>query len=228
MSRKVIGYLIMLILIPAVIAAGVFLFNDRKYNIISIILAFSACIPFFLAFENRTPSTREMVIIAVMVALSSAGRFLFAMIPGFKPVTAIVVITALYFGPEAGFLTGALSAVVSNLYFGQGPWTPFQMFVWGFLGLLAGLLSKPLLKSRILLALYGVFAGAAFSLMMDVWTVLAMDGLFNSSRYLAAVASSFPFMAVYAVSNVIFLLALAKPIGQKLKHIKIKYGLMKK
>lgn len=228
MSRKVLRYLIMLLLIPAVIAIGVILFHDRKYGMISIILAFAACVPFFMAFESRMPSARELVILAVMVALSCTGRFLFAIIPGFKPVTAIVVITALYFGPEAGFLTGALSAVVSNLYFGQGPWTPFQMFVWGFLGLLAGLLSKPLLSSRLLLMLYGVFAGVAFSLMMDIWTVLAADGTFNFSRYVAAVTSSFFFMVIYAISNVVFLLVLTNPIGQKLNRIKIKYGLMEK
>jgi len=217
----------MLGIIPLLIAAGVVLLHDRKYQIISILLAFLACVPFFISFEMREPNVREMVVLAVMTALSVAGRFLFAMVPGFKPVTAIVVITAIHFGPQAGFLTGALSAVLSNIYFGQGPWTPFQMFVWGLLGLLAGLLAKHgWLQSRLALSLYGLLAGAAFSLLMDVWTVLAMDGTFAPMRYLVAVSSSFFFMAIYAVSNVVFLLTLSEPIGEKLERIKIKYGLM--
>ena len=135
------------------------------------------------------------------------------------------MITAMYFGGEAGFLTGALSAVVSNFYFGQGPWTPFQMFSWGILGFLAGLLAQPLKKSRIALALYAVFSGVLYSFLMDVWTVLWADGYFNISRYLAALASAVPFTVVYAASNVVFLLLFARPIGKILTRIKTKYAL---
>ncbi len=227
-NRKshIVGYLIILLVIPILIGVGVVLLNDRKYNIISIIIAFISCVPFYLSFEKRNPKATELILIAVMIAISVVGRFIFAPIPGFKPVTAVTVITAIYFGPQAGFLTGSLTAVVSNILFGQGPWTPFQMFVWGILGFIAGILAKAgLLEKKWQLAIYGVFAGVAFSLLMDIWTVLAMDGTFNVTRYVVAVGSSLPFMAVYAVSNVIFLLALTKPIGQKLARVKKKYGL---
>ena len=122
-------------------------------------------------------------------------------------------------------MTGALTAVLSNFYFGQGPWTPFQMFTWGLIGLFAGLLSEPLKKSRIFLCLYGIAAGVLFSMLMDIWTVLWWDGTFQLIRYLAAVASSLPVMAEYAVSNVIFLLILTKPVGEKLERVKTKYGI---
>lgn len=227
MRNKKINYFIIMILIPLSIALGVILFKDRKYNLISIIIAFLSCLPIFFSFEKGKTSTRKMTILSVMVAISVAGRFVFAAIPGFKPVTAIVVITAIYFGSEAGFLTGSLSAIISNIYFGQGPWTPFQMFSWGMLGLIAGLpfMRKLLLKNKIILAIYGVFAGVIYSLMMDVWTVLAMDGIFNARRYIAAVTTSLPFMAIYAVSNVVFLMLAIKPFGEKLERIKIKYGI---
>ena len=166
-----------------------------------------------------------MMIIAVMVSLAVVGRIIFTPLPGFKPVTAIVVITAMYFGGEAGFLTGALSAVISDFYFGQGPWTPFQMFVWGLIGFIAGVISNPLKRSRILLAVYGIVSGVLFSLLMDVWTVLWWDGSFTLTRYLAAMVSAARFTVVYAVSNVIFLLLLQKPIGKKLERIKDKYGM---
>lgn len=227
MNRKKLSYLIILLLIPLAIALGVYLFKDRKYNLISIIIAFMSCIPFFYSYEKGKSGTRQMVILAVMVAISVVGRFIFAVIPGFKPVTAIVVITAIYFGAEAGFLSGALSAIISNLYFGQGPWTPFQMFSWGMIGFIAGLplIRKVLLKNNIALAIYGIFAGVLFSLMMDIWGVLVIDGTFNLSRYVVMVISSLKFMIIYAVSNVVFLLLTIKPFGEKLDRMKLKFGI---
>ena len=131
----------------------------------------------------------------------------------------------MYFGSEAGFLTGALSAVISNFYFGQGPWTPFQMFSWGILGFIAGLLAAPLKKSRIALTLYAVLSGVLYSFLMDIWTVLWADGAFNISRYLAAILSAAPFTAIYAVSNTVFLWLFARPIGKILDRLKTKYAL---
>ena len=223
--KKAVSYGILCVLIPAVVIGGALLFKDRQYAWITLCVAILSCVPFFMHFEHGEADARRMILIACMTALSVLGRILFAPIPAFKPVTAMVVITAMYFGGEAGFLTGALSAVVSNFYFGQGPWTPFQMFSWGILGFLAGLLAQPLKKSRIALALYAVFSGVLYSFLMDVWTVLWADAYFNISRYLAALASAVPFTVVYAASNVVFLLLFARPIGKILTRIKTKYAL---
>ena len=225
MIKKAFSYGMLLVLIPLVILLGAVLFQDRQYAWISLCITVIACVPFFLSFEKGKSGTKQMIIIAVMVAIAAAGRILFAPIPGFKPVTAVIIITAMYFGGQSGFMTGALAAVVSNFYFGQGPWTPFQMFVWGLIGLFAGLISEPLKRHKIILILYGVFSGVIFSIIMDIWTVLWWDGSFNWARYWAAVISASGLIAVYAVSNVVFLLALGKPIGKKLERIKSKYGL---
>ena len=160
-----------------------------------------------------------------MIALSVIGRIIFTPVPGFKPVTAMVVITAMYFGSEAGFMTGSLSALISNFCFGQGPWTPFQMFSWGILGFIAGIIARQLRENKVVLAIYGIVSGVLYSFLMDVWTVLSADGYFNFSRYLAAVAAAAEFTVIYAVSNVIFLLLFAKPIGKMLERIKVKYEL---
>lgn len=103
-----------------------------------------SAVPFFLAFGKKKPQAREMVPIAVMSAIGVVGRTLFAIVPlpNFKPVSAVIIIMAVAFGPEAGFLTGALTGFVSNFIFGQGPWTPWQMFCWGMIGFLAGLLKN--------------------------------------------------------------------------------------
>lgn len=223
MAEKIIKFGIWLLIVPVIILLGVFVFGDKQYAFISVAVALFACVPVFVSFEKRDRKVTELVVIAVMVALSVLGRFIFAAVPAFKPVTAIVVITAMYLGPEAGFVTGALTAFISNFYFGQGPWTPFQMFVWGLLGMIAGLLADPLKRHMIVLIIYGIFAGIIFSLLMDVWTVLWWDGTFNLERYLAAIISAVPFTAIYAVSNAVFLLLLGKPLGKKLERVKEKY-----
>lgn len=224
--NKALRYGIFLLLVPISVALGVFMFGDRQYVFISLVVAVLSCIPFFMAFEReREGNAKRLIVLAVLVSLSVLGRFIFFVIPFFKPVTAMVVITAVYFGPEMGFLCGALSAVLSNFYFGQGPWTPFQMFTWGLIGLIAGMLARRLVRSRALLAVFGVFAGILFSLVMDIWSVLWIDGSFNFARYLAAAGTALPVTAVYAVSNTVFLLFMLKPMGAKLERIKIKYGL---
>jgi energy-coupling factor transport system substrate-specific component len=131
----------------------------------------------------------------------------------------------MYLGGESGFLVGSLAAVLSNFYFGQGPWTPFQMLAWGLIGLCAGLLGAPLKKSRPLLLFFGLLAGIAYSLVMDVWTVLWYDGGFRWQLYLSAMAAALPHTLVYAAGNLLFLWLLAKPVGKKLERIRIKYGL---
>lgn len=225
MNKKIIQYVLLLIGAPLIILIGSKLFHDKLYAFVALAVVIIAFIPFFMNFERNNHSIHKLVIISVMIALSVAGRFIFAPIPAFKPVTAIVVITAMYFGSEAGFLTGALSAVISNFYFGQGPWTPFQMFTWGLIGLLAGLLANKLKTNRLILSIYGVFAGILFSMLMDVWTVLWYQNGFNLPMYLSAIAAASIHTLIYAVSNVVFLMCLSKPVGQKLERVIRKYGL---
>ncbi len=224
-KKKVLTICILLLAIPIVIFSGGFLFREKYYAWISLCVALLSCIPLFYCFEQKNNSAKELTVVAVMIALSVAGRFVFAWLPSFKPVTAITVIAAIYIGKEAGFAVGALSAVVSNFYFGQGPWTPFQMFSWGVIGFFAGLLSNPLQKNKIILCIYGVLAGVLFSLTMDIWTVVWADGTLNLSRYTTALLTSLPVTIQYAISNVVFLLFLTKPVGTKLERIKKKYGL---
>ena len=223
--KKWLGYGILCLLIPAVVLGGALIFRDRQYAYITLCVAVLSCLPFFLHVERSANDVKRLILIAVMVALSVAGRMLFAPLQHFKPVTALVIITAMYFGSEAGFLTGALSAVLSNFYFGQGPWTPFQMFSWGMIGFFSGLLAPLLRRSRIALCIWGGIGGVLYSFLMDIWTVLWADGYFNLPRYFAAIASAVPVTAVYVVSNILFLLVLAKPIGKLLARMKTKYAL---
>lgn len=207
-------------LLAAVLAA---IRGVLRWELAAAVIAVLSSVPMFTAFEKRAPSARELVLLAVMTAFSAAGRFIFAAVPFFKPVTAIVVLTAMYFGRQAGFMVGALSAVISNIYFGQGAWTPFQMFSWGFIGWLAGALNgKKVLEKPLARCVYGVFAGAAYSVIMEVWTTLSADGEF--ARWAASMLAALPVTLIYCVSNALFLLVLRKPVGKRLERLKTKFG----
>ena len=224
-KKNVLTVCILLVFIPTLVLVGAIAFKEKMYAFLSLVVAIVSCVPLFYAFERKDTTASELTVLAVLIAMSAVGRFVFAWIPGFKPVTAITVIIAVWLGKEAGFVVGSLSAVISNFYFGQGPWTPFQMLSWGLIGFIAGVVSKPLLKSRALLCLYGAFAGVFYSAAMDVWTTVWADGYFNITRYLASLVVAAPATVSYAVSNVIFIWLLAKPFGEKLSRLKKKYGL---
>ena len=200
---------------------GSLLFPGRLHLIISLGVAVLSLLLFSTGFERRQTGSRRMVLTAVMIALCIAGRF----IPFFKPVTALTVLTAMYLGPEAGFLTGALAAALSNFWFGQGPWTPFQMLAWGLCGLAAGYLAGPLKRHRWLLLLFGTLCGVLYSMVMDVWTVLWYAGSPIWEQYAATLLTALPHTALYALSNLVFLALTAKPIGEKLERMHVKYGL---
>lgn len=207
---------------------GVF-FSARKYNVVSILIAVIACLPFFAIYERKQTRTTELILVATMTAISVTGRVICAPLQSFKPVAAITIITAMFFGPPAGFLTGSLSALISNLFFGQGPWTPFQMFSWGMVGFWGGVFG-PLFRPkkpgwRIWLSIYGVIAGVMYSFLMDIWTTLSLEGTWSWTRYGALLISAIPVTISYSISNVVFLMLLTKPIGKKLARIKKKYGI---
>ena len=218
--RRYIRIAVPFVLIPAVAIFGTLLFDEKRHLFISFFVAILSLLLFYASFEKRSTGSRRQVIVAVMIALCVVGR----LIPFFKPITAITVLAAVYLGSESGFLVGSLAALISNFYFGQGPWTPFQMLAWGLIGLFAGVLSSPLKKSRAALLIYGVGSGILYSLVMDLWTVLSYQDGFSLTLYLTAVATALPHMLLYAVSNFVFLWFLAKPFGEKLERIKIKYG----
>ena len=131
-----------LLFIPLTIFTGVFYLDNDYYSIVALLVLIECMLPFVLAFEGRKPKARELVTIAVLCAIGIAGRSLFFMLPQFKPVLALTIITGVALGGETGFLVGAVTMLTSNMLFSQGPWTPWQMFAMGIIGFLAGVLFK--------------------------------------------------------------------------------------
>jgi energy-coupling factor transporter ATP-binding protein EcfA2/uncharacterized membrane protein len=219
-----------LLAIPLTIFVGIAFLDDRRYYLTSLLILVEAMLPFVFVFEGRRPQAREIVVIAVLCAIAVAGRGAFFMLPSFKPVVALVIIAAVAFGGEAGFLVGALSAFVSNMFFGQGPWTPWQMFAFGIIGFIAGVLfQKGLLsRNRGALAVFGALAALVlYGLVMDTAATLIYQPNPGPGMFLAYYLQGIPFNLVHASATVLFLLILARPMLEKLDRIKEKYGLVR-
>ena len=228
-KRTIASMFLILILIPVTIWIGITLFDDRKYFVISLAIAVYCMLPFFLIFEGRKPQARELLTIAVLVAIAVAGRAAFFMVPSFKPVVAVTIISAVCFGAESGFLVGALSMLSSNMLFGQGPWTPWQMFAAGIIGFLAGILfQKGWLKARkISLCIYGFLATVFIYGGIIIPASLVMTSYSITKRNLLAIyMSGLPVDLVHASATVIFLWIASKPMIEKLERIKVKYGMI--
>ena len=213
------------IIVPLILLYGVYI-GDRNYWLISMTVIISAIWIFFSLFEKRKPRAREIVPIAVMSAIAAIGRLAFAMLPQFKPVAAIVIITGVSFGPEAGFLTGVVSALVSNFFFGQGPWTPWQMFAFGTIGFLAGILYRhKVIKNKLSICIFGGISGYLYGIIVNLWVILSNINPLSKELITATYISSIPFDTIRAVSTVIFLYILAIPMKEKMERLKKKYGL---
>jgi energy-coupling factor transport system substrate-specific component len=221
---KILNYLIWFLFIPGLLLLA---FLTGEFRIISALVIVLALIPFFLKFESRLPEAKEVVLLAVLTALTVVMRIVFSPLPFFKPVTALIILAGLAFGSEAGFLIGALSALLSNFYYSQGIWTPYQMFAWGLIGSVSGLM-KGILKlkkawSYFFLLLLGVFSAFVFAFIMDIQTVLFIDNYFNLKRFILATGSSFPYTMIHVLSNVFFLFAFGEIMLRVFVRIKTKY-----
>jgi energy-coupling factor transport system substrate-specific component len=220
-ARTAIRVAVPVILTAAAVLCALFASDGRKYAVITVIATLLSLLLFLAGFDKRRIGSRRLVLGAVFITLAVAGRF----IPQIKPLTAVVIISGMFTGAETGFLVGAVSVLISNIFFGNGPWTPLQMTAMGLIGFFGGVLSKPLKKSKIILALFGVGCGIFYSMFMDIWTTCSATGSLQFSAYLNSVVAAIPFTIIYSVSNVIYLLLLTPPFQRKLDRIAEKYGL---
>ena len=216
-----------LILSAAVVVIETYLWNSRKYYLTSVIMILLAMLPFFTRFERKRPQVCEIVLLAVMTALAVAGRAAFYWAPQFKPVCAIVILTAAAFNAEAGFITGAASGLISNMFFGQGPWTPWQMLGFGLVGFLGGVLFAGRKVRLVPLLLYGFFSVLiVYGVLLDTASMLMYNAVPSWQLWLATCASGFVFNLIHAGATAVFLLLLHQPLLRKLARVKEKYGLL--
>ncbi len=203
---------------PVTLCAAAWAALDADHGGLAVLLAAVAALVAGVAWlEGGTTSVRDLTLIATIAGVAAAGRLLFAAVPGVQPVTVIVLTAGVALGPRRGFAAGALAALASNFFLGQGVWTPWQMLAWGACGLLGGL-AAPLLRRRVTLAAAAFVLGLGFSAFMDVWEWYAF---FPHTRAALAVQMSrgLPFDLAHAIGNVLIALA----VGPELRRVLERY-----
>lgn len=219
--------LVFFLLIPATLYLGMIL-PVRGYYISGTLLVLELMIPFFMAFGKRKPQARELVVIAVMCAIAVAGRVAIP-IPNFKAIFALIMLSGIAFGPETGFLVGAIAAFASNFFYGQGPYTPWQMMAYGAGGMLSGFLfaKKRLPRKPWVMAVVG-FASVVLWVgpLLDCSHIFLMLAVINRESVIATFISGFYVNVSQAVCTAAVMLLLGNPMLEKLERIKLKYGMM--
>ena len=223
--RTCVATVMILLLIPITLYFGV---RTGRYNVSSMLVLLECMLPFFLVYEGKKPKPRELVVIAVLCAIGVAGRAAFFMLPQFKPVMALTIIAGVAMGAETGFLVGAMTMLVSNILFSQGPWTPWQMFAMGIVGFLAGLLFRKgrLPANRLTLCIFGGLAALVIygGIMNPAAALVWGNQSLNRNILIAYYISGFPMDCIHGFATIVFLLLAAKPMIEKLERIEKKYG----
>ena len=219
--------LVFLLLIPATLFLGTKI-PGRSYYITGTLIILELLAPFFMAFEGRKPQARELVVIAVMCAIAIAARVAIP-IPNFKAIFAVIMLSGIAFGPEAGFMVGAISAFASNFFYGQGPYTPWQMMAYGAGGMLAGFCFA---KGRLprkpwVMAIFGFFAVVLWvGPLLDTSSVFLMLSDINWNSLLLTYGAGLSVNISQAACTVLIMLLFGRPLLDKLDRIKVKYGMM--
>lgn len=202
------GSLILVGILAAILMAVVLLGSDEvgsaRGAFIAVGVAAGIALVFAGLFESSGIQVREIAIVALLGTLSALLRVPFAAIPSLQPSTYLVICSGFVFGPVAGFMVGALTAVVSNFFLGHGPWTLFQIVAWGLAGASAPLLRALPLRPGVL-AGFGLIWGFLFGAIMNTWTWISFVYPNTLESFLVTWANSVWSDAVHAAGNALFL-----------------------
>ncbi|MFB9972704.1 ECF transporter S component [Allobacillus sp. SKP2-8] len=202
-------------------------FNYHNYLLLSLGIIGGIMMLFFIRFEIKTVKTREIVILALLSAIGAVARVPFAGLPSVQPTSFVIITVGLVFGAESGFLVGALAALVSNMFLGQGPWTPWQMFAWGTMGMSAGLLRQFAGMGNLwVLNTFGFIWGFIFGWMMNLWIVFSNMQNFTWEFLVGIYVSSFYHDLAHAISNIVFISLFSMSWIRILNRFKKKHGLL--
>lgn len=177
------------------------LFN---WGVIATILVILTTVAFFFEFEAAAVSSKEIALVAMLGTISAVLRVPFAAIPNVQPCTYLIICTGYVFGPVAGFTVGAITALVSNFFLGQGPWTLYQMIAWGLAGVSTGYLSRFTMNKR-LLVVFGILWGYLFGWITNIWFWTAFVYPLNLNTFILTQVNTIWFDTFHAIGNGIFL-----------------------
>lgn len=178
------------------------------------------------AFDAARPAARQLMPTVTLGAVAAAGRILFAAVPDVKPVSAIAIVAGATLGRGSGFVVGALAALLSNAFFGQGAWTPWQMYAWGLVGYLGGVLADAgAFRRPWALYAYGFLSCLLYGLILNGWYVVGFVRPLTWEGALAAYAAGVPLDVVHGLATVAFLAAIWLPWGRAIRRVVARYGL---
>jgi energy-coupling factor transport system substrate-specific component len=166
----------------------------------------------FAKFEQSQMSSKEVALIGILAAITVASRIPFAALPNIQPCTFLIIATGLIFGPMAGIMVGSLTAAVSNIFLGQGPWTLWQMIAWAMVGATAGVFGKRYPEAGVKdIVLLGVVLGMAYNTLMDLssWITFYRS---DPSLFIPTMVTGLPYGALHVAGNVVFAIVLGKPV----------------
>ncbi|MDR9755902.1 MAG: ECF transporter S component [Thermoanaerobacterales bacterium] len=205
------------------LAAWKLQFIHQNWEFFAAFLLLTSLVVFFASFEGSRISSREVGVIAVLAALAAVSRVPFAVLPGVQPTTFLVMVSGYVFGARSGFMVGAVAALVSNFFMGQGPWTPFQMLFWGLIGASAGLLGvvRPGAGRTVMIS-FSIVWGYLFGWLMNLFFVVFFIKPLTWRAVFLAYAASFPMDTFHAMGNVCFYLLLGPQVIKVLKRFQKK------
>lgn len=233
-AKTLLTILAALVLAPLTAVAGMAV-PGNGYYLSGTLIVLYAIVPFFVSFEGRRPTAREIAVVAVLTALAVAARAAFIWVPHFKPMAAVIMIAGLAAGPQTGFLVGSVAALASNFIFGQGPWTPWQMLAFGVAGLVAGLLADARVfpranlswPRRIALATVGfVLIVGLVGPILDTSTFFYLSAAPTPELAAVVYLAGLPVNAIHGAATALTLLVVANPLLDQLARVRVKYGLL--
>lgn len=226
---KKLSLLLSVLSLAGIVYWQIFLADSVNYYIVSVAILVLSMLPFLLSFEMKSISTREITLIATLIALAVVSRAAFYLIPQFKPIAAVVIASAICLGAERGYIIGAFSMFVSNFLFGQGYWTPFQMVAMGLVGFFAGLIFKVIKPNRWSMSIVGfLLSFALYGAIVDISSVLMMSGdEITFKGALAIYASGAQFSLVFGATTFLFLFLFGEIFIKKIDRINTKFGIIR-
>ncbi len=221
--KKIYSILLFLVLIVCIIFIVIGINQSYDvWGIVTLLMMIATMGVMYFQFEKGKITSKEISLVAILSGFSSVSRIPFAAIPSIQPCTYIIICTGYVFGPVAGFMVGATTALVSNMFLGHGPWTVFQMFAWGSVGATASILQNLHIK-RFGLIIFGAVWGFLFGWIMNLWYWLLYIYPHTFQTLGFVVISSAGFDTLHALGNAIFLLILGEKTIAILKRYKNRF-----
>jgi len=209
------------------LVVSIVFFKYNAYLLLSFVMIGCVMLPFFARFEIRNIAGREVVILAMLAAIAAISRVPFAGLPSVQPTSFVIIMAGLVFGAESGFIVGAVAAIVSNFFLGQGPWTPWQMYAWGMMGMSAGLLRNTWWMSKLWgKVIFGFIWGYVFGWFMNMWIIVGNLESLTWQFFAGIYVASIYFDLAHALSNVFFIIIFGASWIKILERFKKKYGIL--